>query len=508
MLSFIDRQLNKIAMYRLTIYSLLLILGGAFFLACYGVISVSPFALLFSIAFILSVSVVSNNFLANYFNSPANVESVYITALILSALIPPPQSTTDWKYYALAFWASVWSMASKYVFAIEKKHIFNPGAFGVAIVSLALGISATWWVGSIQMLPFVAVAGFLLVRKINRTDLVVSFLVTALLAIIIPVMQGDGNGFTALLHTITNSPIIFFACIMLTEPLTTPPTRGTRILYGIVTGILFAPWVHFGTIWTTPEIALLIGNIVSYGVGSKTKLFLKLKRMEIVASDTGDFIFTSDKKLQFKPGQYVEWTLPHEDPDDRGFRRYFTIASSPTEKEIHLGVKFYDPPSTFKARLINMVPGDRIIASQLSGDFTLPRNKKQKLVFIAGGIGITPFRSMIKYLSDTGEKRDIILLYGNRTEKDIAYQEIFDEAKQKFGLRTIHCLSDLKNISPGWKGEKGSINAEIIKRNIPDYKTRHFYLSGPHQMVVGIETTLKQIGVPSKNIKTDYFPGF
>jgi len=118
--------------------------------------------------------------------------------------------------------------------------------------------------------------------------------------------------------------------------------------------------------------------------------------------------------------------------DSRGNRRYFTIASSPTEKELRLGVKFYPNGSSFKKALASMNEADTIIASQLSGDFIMPSNKKKKLVFIAGGIGITPFRSMIKYLIDTKQKRDIVLIYSNRTKTDVIYKNIFDSAANIF----------------------------------------------------------------------------
>jgi len=508
MFTFIDDQLNKITMYRLTLYALTFILGGGFVLSLFGIIPYNPFAILFSVAFLIAVSASANWIFSKAFNAPTNIESFYITALILAALISPPTSTTDWSYYALAFWAAVWAMASKYMFAIGRKHIFNPAAFAVVLVAFVLGLYASWWIGTPEMLPFVAIAGFLLVRKIHRADLAISFIVIALLAMLVPVVVSGGNIFTSLLRVIENTPIIFFACIMMTEPLTTPPTRNLRILYGAVTGMLFAPWVHFGNVYSTPELALLAGNLVSYSVGSKVKLFLKLKKVEMIAADTGDYAFDTGKKFSFKAGQYIEWTLPHEDPDDRGVRRYFTIASSPTEKELHLGVKFYDPPSTFKIKLMNMMQNEQIVASQVSGDFILPDNKDKKLVFIAGGIGVTPFRSMIKYLTDMNDRRSVVLIYGNRTAADIAYKEIFDEAEQKIGIRTVYALSDPIGIPEGWVGERGNIDAQMIERNIPDFKQREFYLSGPRGMVVGINKALQNLGVETKNIKTDYFPGF
>jgi ferredoxin-NADP reductase len=290
---------------------------------------------------------------------------------------------------------------------------------------------------------------------------------------------------------------------MLTEPLTTPPTSLLRIPYGILTGILFAPAIHFGAIYSTPELSLVIGNVFSYFVSPKKKLTLILKDIEKISPDSYDFVFIPDERMSYRPGQYMEWTLGHPYPDNRGIRRYFTLASSPTERELRLGVKFYPSPSSFKRQLLEMKNGDKIIASQLAGDFDLPKNKKKKLVFIAGGIGITPFRSIIKYLVDTEEKRDIVLFYSNRNSTDIVYEEIFSEARGKSGIKTIYAITDPKS-----SGYSGPINIQMIASEAPDYKERYFYISGPRAMIVGFQETLENLGVKESHIKTDFFPGF
>lgn len=157
--------------------------------------------------------------------------------------------------------------------------------------------------------------------------------------------------------------------------------------------------------------------------------------------------------------------------------------------------------------MLNMRPGQKIVASQLAGDFTLPGDLKEKLVFIAGGIGITPFRSMVKYLIDKNEKRDIIIFYSNRTMDDIAYKEVFDEAQNRLGIKTVYVLTN-KNTNPSWGGEIGHVDGKMIAHQAPDYLHRIFYLSGSHAMVAAFEKTLKDLGVSRGRIKIDFFPGF
>ena len=212
--------------------------------------------------------------------------------------------------------------------------------------------------------------------------------------------------------------------------------------------------------------------------------------------------------MAFEPGQYLEWTLAHKNKDDRGMRRYFTIASSPTEENYVAGIKFYEKSSSFKRTMVDMNIGDKIVAGQLDGDFTLPKNKNKKLVFIAGGIGITPFRSMAKYLIDTNEKRDIIIFNSNKTASDIVYQDIFYQAELRLGIKVVNTLTDLNSVPNDWRGETGFVNEEMILRYAPDFKQRTFYISGPPMMVSMFKEALKKMGVSRLHIKTDFFPGF
>ena len=409
MLRKIDNLLNKITMYRIVLYSLIFMVLGATVLSFFKILSFDPILFLIGIVFLLIVCLISNNIFAAVFNAPMNVESAYITALILALIIDPMTKLGDFNIWMFFFWVAVWSMASKYIFAIGKKHLFNPVAVAVVITSFAIGQPASWWVGTLAMAPFVIIGGLLITRKIQRFDLVFSFFVASILTILISRAISLFSVFDLSYKTIFYSPFLFLAFVMLTEPLTTPPKRISRISYGAIVGFLATTTQSFFGIFLTPEIGLLLGNFYSYIISPKQKLILKLKDRIKVSENTYDFIFESAKKLNFRPGQYLEWTLGHDKTDSRGNRRYFTIASSPTEQDIRMGIRFYPEGSSFKKELISLKRGDIVVASQLAGEFVLPKNKKKKLVFIAGGIGITPFRSMIKYLIDKKEKRDIVL---------------------------------------------------------------------------------------------------
>ncbi len=507
-MKFIDTFLNKITMYRLALYELIFLLLAAAILGFFGLIPYSPIFLGYSVMVIFAVTWVVNKIFAYFFNAPSNPESTYITALILALIISPPQTFLDWRYLALAGWAAAWSMASKYIFAFRDKHLFNPAAFGVAVTALFLNQSASWWVGSLWMLPFVIIGGLLVARKIQRLEMVAVFGAVALATITI---LGFSSG-AAVLHTIQQSlfsaPLLFLGTVMLTEPLTTPPTRFLRLWYAVLVGFLFAPEVHVGSFYFTPELALLVGNLFVFLVSPKVKLLLTLKDRIQLSPGTYEFVFSTNRKMRFTPGQYLEWTLPHQGADARGIRRFFTIASAPSDPDFRIGVKFYKPSSTYKKSLLALKKGDGIVASQLSGDFSMPADKKKKLVFIAGGIGVTPFRSMLQDLLNRKEKRDIVLFYTNKTIADTAYVDVLDHADTELGVRIVPVFTSQTPEDQNRSGFPDILDYELITREVPDFKDRYYYLSGPRGMVTSFSDQLQALGIPRRHIKKDFFPGF
>lgn len=491
-------------MYRLVLYYLVVLFILAALFGTLGWLPINPANLALSTLLILAVCWLVNTVFAKSFNAATNVESVYITALIL-ALIISPVAYTDYAGIGFLIFASAWAMASKFILAIHKKHIFNPAAFGIAFSALALNQGATWWVGgNLPLMAFVVIGGLLIARKIQRFDLVWSFSIVALATIV--ATSTSSNYLTPITQTFLHSPFFFLALVMLTEPLTMSPTRLGRIFYGAIVGFLFAPNIHLGSFYFTPELALLVGNLFVYFVSPEGRFTLKLIDKRELADGLYEFVFKPDWLFNFRPGQYLEWTLPHRFSDDRGNRRYFTIASSPAEKVVRLGVKFYEPESSFKRALAAMGAGDTLSVSQLAGDFVLPKNPKKKLVFVAGGIGITPFVSMVRHLIDTNDTREVMLLYSNRTASEIAYIETFNEAAKKIGMKTIYALTREPKPLP-W-AHAGRIDEKLIAEQIPDYIERTFYISGPPVMVEASRKTLRAMGISRRHIKTDYFPGF
>lgn len=503
----IDKFLNQITMYRLTLYYLIALVGIAVIFGFTHTILYNPFDILISATLAIISCYIANVILAKILGAVTNVESVLITALILTLIVP----TTFPKAIPFIIGASVLAMLTKYVATVNKQHVFNPAAASVAAIALLSPEHvANWWVGNQAILPFVLVGGLLLMRKIQREKMVLTFLGTVfgLVAVYSLWFQGSLTSvFNAWKILFLDSAVFFFAFIMLTEPLTSPSTKFWRQIYAVLIAFLYTtPQLRFVFIFS-PELALCVGNFFTLFVNPKYRLHAPLLWKKEIGKGTYAFAFTKPQDFKFTPGQYLEWTLQHKNPDSRGNRRYFSIASSPKEEELIMTVRFYDPPSSYKKNLKELQNGDKIVAASLSGDFILPKDSKKKLVFIAGGVGIAPFRSMIQALLERKEKRDIVMFFSNREKEEIVFSDLFAKALQN-GVKTIYTLTDMEKIPPDWQGEKGYITAEMIQKYVPDFKSRTFYLSGPQLMVQRFEKMLKEMGVSSSQVVKDFFPGY
>lgn len=503
LLRILDDFLNSLTMYRLLLYGLSLLAAVALGLSASGRISLEATDMLEALVILIPAAYLTNKFMAKAWNAPTNSESWLITALILFFILPPPTSTSR---LAGLLVASIIAMASKYILAWRHKHIFNPAALAAVSVGW-LGLApASWWVASSAMLPFTVVLGLLVVRKLRRFRLALSFTIASLATLLLVGLGQSQQAGTILSQAFTSWPIIFLGCIMLTEPSTLPPFGWQQMAYGVLVGIIFGSQVQLGPIATTPALALLCGNLYAFAVSPKYRLRLRLRSKVQVSAHIYDFTFVPERQASFIAGQYAEWTLPHQHTDSRGNRRTFSIASSPTQQEIHIGTKMSDPSSSFKRALLQMEPGGYIVAGQFAGDFILPKNKSRKLVFVAGGIGITPFISMLNYMVDTRQQRDIVLFYIVRSVDDIAYREFLASLDGR-GVRVIPVLT-ANEIPAGWKGRTGHLTSAVLAEAVPDFKARTFYISGPDAMVAHYRHLLRSQNIPRRHIVTDYFSGY
>jgi glycine betaine catabolism B len=478
-------------MYRAVLYSLFVLLFSSLVLTLSGYFYFNIFEAVFSLIILVITGHLSSILLSRLFLSHPNIESHLISSLILFFLFSP--ASTSHEVFTLIV-ASTIATLSKYLLAINRTHIFNPVAIAAVLTPLLGFDGSIWWIATPSMTLPVAIITLYLVIHLKRQAQTLIFIFSFLTSLAVTGQFQLTNIFTLSSEIITSWPVIFFVGIMLTEPLTMPHTRNLQYLYFAIIGLLFSLKYSLGPIHSGPELALLIGNMFAYLTSNKQRYNIRLKKKSKLAPNIYQLDLIKPDKLVYTPGQYMEWTLPHHSSDDRGVRRYFTLSSSPTEPVVSLTFRVSDQSSSYKRALLAMREGDHISISHTSGDFTLPGSFKSPIVMIAGGIGITPFRSMIKYLIDNQIKTDIHLLYTSSHSQDLVFTDFFSKAKI-CGVKTSFFSKD-KNTK---------ITAETIT-GLPVYRSASYYISGPEGMVSKYKSLLRSLKI--SNIHTDYFPGF
>ncbi|TVP41276.1 FAD-dependent oxidoreductase [Candidatus Nitrosocosmicus arcticus] len=251
-----------------------------------------------------------------------------------------------------------------------------------------------------------------------------------------------------------------------------------------------------------------------------------LEKIKFEGTDVMSFRFSQilDKleKYQVPPlfeytaGQYAYFNLGDVVGDPRGPTRHFTVSSSPTENFMMLSTKIRESP--YKQRLSILEVGDRVYVSGPEGEFVLPEDYSKPLIFLSGGIGVTPFRSMINYATDKQLPLKIIMFDSNKNQQNILFKKEFDDwTSLNKNLQIIYTLSDdnsnENNVSTTeeWKGEKGRVDKEMILKYV-DKNTLNdaiFYISGPPDMLKSMQLLLeKELEIPKERIKVEEFTGY
>lgn len=499
-LDFVDGFLDRLTSYRLVLYSLLAFVVWAVFGSLLDEVAFEWYEILASATWLVVVCITVNFAVSKLLNIPRNKESDFITALILALILLPAQAFNDYLILAVAAAAA---MLSKYILVYGKRHIFNPAALGAFTVAVLFDYFPAWWIGTTFLVPLVFITGQLILKKMRRYWMVSVFMSIYLgyFAVNFFLKDQAGDLLNIVWIGLTATPVLFFAYIMLTEPSTSPHKLPQMLTYAAVVGVLYS----VTDLRLAPEEALLIGNFLAFAMAPNRRLELSFKQKRKEAKDIYSYIFSGKKNMRFSAGQYMEWTLPMARADMRGNRRYFTISSSPTEDALMFTLKQPTPRSSFKISLDQLKAGGRMLAYQLEGSFVLPKDSSQKLALIAGGIGVTPFRSIIKHLVDSRQKRDIILLYSANSADEFAFSDLFKQALAA-GVTAHYAVSGEK--PENWLGFSGQVDSKMIKAVVSDYGERVFYISGPYGFVTAIRQKLLKMGLPRRNIITDYFPGY
>ena len=209
--------------------------------------------------------------------------------------------------------------------------------------------------------------------------------------------------------------------------------------------------------------------------------------------------------VEFQPGQYfwVELLDPPYD-DEKGPRRHITVVTSPTERGM-LGLATRLRDSAFKRSLAEMPEGSPVDVEQPKGSFVLPEDTSKQYAFIAGGIGITPFRSMLRYMADRGLDYNVTLVYSNRDVESTAFLDELEELENAIpGLRLVCTMTD----DPSWEGDTRMLDAAVLRDILGDLESIQFMIAGPPGMAKSVEAALLEAGLSEDQVKSDSFSGY
>lgn len=236
------------------------------------------------------------------------------------------------------------------------------------------------------------------------------------------------------------------------------------------------------------------------------KFTVQLKKREEIAEGTMTFHFEKPAGFEFKAGQFMDVTLVNPpETDAEGNTRAYSIASAPYEPDLIIATRMRD--TAFKRVLKTMPLGSTVEIDGPMGSFTLHNNAAKPAVILAGGIGVTPFRSIAFQASHDNLPQKIVLFYSNRRPEDAAYLDELMQIKNP-NYAFIGTMTDMAKSSKLWTGETGYIGKEMVSKFVPDLTGPIYYTAGPPAMVAAMRTMLNGAGISDDDIRTEEFSGY
>jgi ferredoxin-NADP reductase len=227
-----------------------------------------------------------------------------------------------------------------------------------------------------------------------------------------------------------------------------------------------------------------------------------------LAGDVSIFRFEKPEGFQFVAGQWCFLSVPPVGfEDNRGLRRPLSIASSPLEKELLFATKLSD--SAFKRTLAEMSPGTTVTVGSAMGSLVLPKTTATPLAFLAGGVGITLFRSMCRYATDAKTGHAITLFYSSRTPEETPFlDELQGIPQENKDVSVVVTMTRAPEDPKIWNGLRGRLAADTIKGHFPVWESALYYVAGPPVMADAMKQTLDAMNIPADRIKVELFAGY
>jgi ferredoxin-NADP reductase len=518
----LDTALGRFTMYRLVLWVLAVLAAYSMLLDALGWLTFGLPEMIAHLALCLGLTYASNRALAALFHVRPHSESSLITGLLLYFLFWPTQLSPEVRLPDLAgvALACVIASASKYALAWRGRHIFNPAAAGAFLAGLTGLNIATWWAATPPMLLLVLPGVLLVLYRTRKLLMAAVFTVVAVSIVAVELLRAGSDLGGALWQPLAQRPVLFFVGFMLTEPLTLPPRRWQQLVLAAVVGLLFAVPYNLGFVANSPELALLVGNLLAFLAGQRGRIRLRFQGSRPLTPTTTEFRFQPERPVRFSAGQYLELHLPHAKADGKGLRRVFSLTSAPDSPVLTIGVGTAEPRSSAKRSLLALEPGEELTATSVGGDFVLPRNPAAPVLLIAAGIGITPYLAQLAAAS--ARERDVVLLYLAKNASELAYADELERS----GARVLARLADGSAPPPFMQdagaaggtsagsaagssvraGRPARLDGTSLKELVPDIAGREVFVSGSPASVRSLRAAAR--GAGARRIHVDSFAGY
>jgi glycine betaine catabolism B len=488
------------SMYRVVTSVLVVIIVAAAALSAMGLVGFSPGGILVTAVAAIAGTILGSAIGRVIVKNPLHLESSIITGLLIASIVPPTLDPID---IIGATSAGLLAGISKFLIAPSGRHILNPAATGVSI-AVVFGVTFSfWWVATPPLAPLVILGGLLVAYRAGVMKTVAVFVAVAFIALGARLVISGEPFDVSVWLMVTSYPVLFLGLFMLTEPLTLPTRQWQHYVVATVVGIGVAlpfsiPFSDNFTLYSSPELALVVGNVVAWGLvassRSRRAAGFSVVGTSPLSETVTEFTLSLSTPLRLQPGQWVELHLPHRGGDRRGSRRVFSITSSVAESTgdtpvVRIATRKSDPGSSFKDALFANSQARRGRITQVGGDF-LPPVGDRPTICVAGGIGITPFVSWIRSQNPTPDTpMNVWLVVVTKRPGELLYPEL--GTLPGVTLLAIDHLDQLGNA------------LRDIDKDIPDC---HVAISGSPGFVASAKKAVGELG--SRRVLLDRFIGY
>ena len=496
----VDRALGRLSPHRAATCALLAVHAAAALLGALGRLDVAPEASAATVAAAAAGVLLIGAAGAATTGTRVHIESALVTALVIALVVEPSTRTEPLVGAGLVGAAAG---LTKLLVRARGRHLLNPAAAALVVAGLlvapTLGVAApVWWVAVPELAPVVLVSGALLVRRTGTGAVAFAYVLAHLGATAAWAAATGGDLPATVRAALLGGPVLVVALFVVVEPLTQPARRVPRIAVAALAGALPAVPLWLGPAAMTPELAVVVGNVVTALVAAPRAVQLVVERHTDVGSDAHEVTLRPRRALRWHPGQWVELDVGRCRPDGRGRRRALPLV--PAGESLAVAVTKGERPSGFASALVDAPVGSVVRATAVAGDFLLPRDPTVPVLMVTSGIGVSAF---LAHLEHAGP-RDIVLV----VECPIGLPPPYAARLARTRARVVVVSPEpVPHLPARWTWFEGTrLTAASLEHAMSDLPRRRAYLAGAPDLVRRARRVVRSAGV--RRVRTLVLHGY